>query len=155
MILQGIKESITFPKNMRSLLADVKGALERQGLSETDIKHGDAIFFRYGWSIFWDKPEQYNKPAPGIGMEVGHWVVKKNAAMVGSDQSGLEVGESSVPDNFIPVHQLLITQNGIWNLENLNFEGLVEDQVYQFLFIFTPVRFKGATGSPGRPIAIK
>ncbi|MEO0330936.1 MAG: hypothetical protein AAF223_04500 [Bacteroidota bacterium] len=45
-------------------------------------------------------------------------------------------------------------QHGIWNLEFMNFEGLLADQLYRFLFIFTPLRFKGATGSPGRPIAI-
>ncbi len=153
--IAGYKQVNNLPEKYEVTLNDVRGALKRQGLTESDIKNGDAIFFRYGWSVFWDNPEQYNKPAPGIGMEVGHWIVERNAAMVGSDQSGLEVGESSVPNNFIPVHQLLITQNGIWNLENLNFDQLIEDQVYQFLFIFTPVRFKGATGSPGRPIAIK
>ena len=37
----------------------------------------------------------------------------------------------------------------------MNFESLLEDDVYEFLFIFTPIAFKGATGSPGRPIAIR
>ena len=153
--IAGFKGVKNLPEKYEVTLADVKGALAKQGLSEDDIEDGDAIFFRYGWSVFWDTPEKYNRPAPGIGMEVGEWIVKMNAAMVGSDQSGLEVGESAEPDHFIPVHQLLIMQNGIWNLENLNFDQLIEEQVYQFLFIFTPVRFKGATGSPGRPIAIK
>ena len=153
--IAGYKGVDNLPEKYEVTLADVRGALQRQGLSEADIKNGDAIFFRYGWSIFWNNPEQYNKPAPGIGMEVGQWVVEKKAAMVGSDQSGLEVGENPDPNLSIPVHQLLITQNGIWNLENLNFDPLIEADVYEFLFIFTPVRFKGATGSPGRPIAIK
>ena len=37
----------------------------------------------------------------------------------------------------------------------MQFDGLVEDGVSDFLFVFTPVPFKGATGSPGRPIAIR
>jgi kynurenine formamidase len=49
----------------------------------------------------------------------------------------------------------LLTKNGVWNLENLNLETLSREKTYQFLFIFTPVPFKGATGSPGRPIAIR
>jgi kynurenine formamidase len=38
---------------------------------------------------------------------------------------------------------------------NLALDELARDGVYEFLFVFTPVRFKGATGSPGRPIAIR
>jgi hypothetical protein len=32
---------------------------------------------------------------------------------------------------------------------------ITPDEVHLFAFIFTPVRFKGAAGSPGRPIAIR
>jgi kynurenine formamidase len=34
-------------------------------------------------------------------------------------------------------------------------EELAQDGGYQFLFVFTPIRFKGATGSPARPLAIR
>ena len=34
-------------------------------------------------------------------------------------------------------------------------DELARDGAWEFLFVFTPVRFKGATGSPGRPIAIR
>ncbi|MBT6629943.1 MAG: cyclase family protein, partial [Gemmatimonadetes bacterium] len=33
--------------------------------------------------------------------------------------------------------------------------GLAQDEVYEFLFVFAPTPYKGATGSPGRPIAIR
>jgi kynurenine formamidase len=46
-------------------------------------------------------------------------------------------------------------KNGIFNIENLTLEELAADGVYEFLFVFTPVRYKGATGSPGRPLAIR
>ncbi|MXX14954.1 MAG: cyclase family protein, partial [Gemmatimonadetes bacterium] len=53
------------------------------------------------------------------------------------------------------VHQLLIAQNGIYILENLDLEELAKDQVYEFAFVFSPLRLKGGTGSPGNPIAVK
>ncbi|HJN31000.1 MAG TPA: hypothetical protein QF604_24085 [Candidatus Latescibacteria bacterium] len=53
------------------------------------------------------------------------------------------------------MHQEIITKAGIWNLENMQYDGLVEDEVYEFLFVFAPISFKGATGSPGRPIAMR
>jgi kynurenine formamidase len=33
-------------------------------------------------------------------------------------------------------------------------EDLAKDQVYEFLFITTPLKFRGGTASPVRPIAI-
>jgi len=37
----------------------------------------------------------------------------------------------------------------------LALDELARDGVHEFLLVFTPVRFKGATGSPGRSIAIR
>ena len=48
----------------------------------------------------------------------------------------------------------VLMKNGIFNLEFMTFDELLTDEVHEFAFIFTPTRFKGATGSPGRPIAI-
>jgi hypothetical protein len=44
-------------------------------------------------------------------------------------------------------------KNGIWNLEFMNFAAF-QTPPAPFMFVFTPLRLKGATGSPGRPIAI-
>jgi len=54
-----------------------------------------------------------------------------------------------------PVHQLLITRNGTYIFENLVTEDLARDTAYEFAFFFAPLRLKGATGSPGNPIAIR
>jgi kynurenine formamidase len=35
------------------------------------------------------------------------------------------------------------------------FDALIQDGVYEFLFVLTPIRFKGGTGSPARPLAIR
>jgi kynurenine formamidase len=79
-------------------------------------------------------------------MEVVKWLLAKQPSMVGSD--------AILDGEVYNVHQELTMKNGIFNLEWMNFESLTENQVYQFMFIFTPLRIKGATGSPGRPIAI-
>jgi kynurenine formamidase len=36
----------------------------------------------------------------------------------------------------------------------MNFAAMENGKSYRFMFVFTPLRLKGATGSPGRPIAI-
>ncbi len=135
--------------------ADVRGALSRQGMSERDIRDGDALLFRYGWSQLWSDPPRYNENPPGIGMEVARWVVERKASLIGGDQWGTEVTPNPDPTLAFPVHQELMMKNGIFNLENMKLEELSEAKAYEFLFIFTPVPFKGATGSPGRPLAIR
>lgn len=154
--IAAVKNLDVLPSEYVVTLEDVKIALSRQGIDENSLKDGDALLFRYGWSKYWNDPVKYNNNPPGIGSEVAQWIVDMNASMIGSDQFGTEVwGEGEDPDVALPVHQTLINHNGIWNLENLDLEELAADKVYEFLFIFTPIRFKGATGSPGRPIAIK
>lgn len=151
----GYKEMEVLPQSYEVTVADVTGALQRQGIAEDSVEPGDAIFFRYGWSKHWNDEATYNTNPPGIGMEVAKWVVAKKASMVGSDHWSTEVIPNPDTSVAFPVHQELITKNGVWNLENMVFDSLVADGVYEFLFVFTPIRFEGATGSPGRPIGIR
>jgi hypothetical protein len=37
----------------------------------------------------------------------------------------------------------------------MDFSSLIKAGVYEFAFVFGPIPFKGATGSPGRPFAIR
>ncbi len=161
-ITRGILVDVAAYKGLESLehgyevtVMDVQGALERQGISEESLEPGDAYFFRYGWAQYWEDHNKYNTNPPGIGLEVAKWIVKKKASMIGSDQWTTEVVPNPDKNLAFPVHQELITRNGVWNLENMNLDELSEDKVYEFLFIHTPIRFKGATGSPARPIAIR
>ena len=145
----------SLPNRYEVTVEDVRGALTRQGMSESDIRPGDALLFRYGWARYWDNATRYNHEPPGIGVEVAKWVVERKASMVAGDSGGTEVQPNPNPDVSNPVHQELIMKNGIFNLENLALDELARDQAYEFLFVFTPIRFKGATGSPGRPLAIR
>ena len=150
----GYKGVDTLEHSYEVTMDDVRGALARQGISEASISDGDALFFNYGWSKLWGDPDTYNTNPPGIGMEVAAWVVEQNASMVGSDSWPTEVWPSPT-GLVVPVHQELITKAGIFNLENMVFESVIADGVYEFLYIFTPIRFKGGTGSPARPLAIR
>ena len=137
-------------------LADVRGALQRQGIAESSIMPGDAVLFRYGWAQLWSKPLEYNAgQLPGIGIEVARWLAERKVTATGGDTSTNEVSPSKGQGVVIPVHQELMMKNGIFNIENLTFEELAAERAYEFLLIATPIRFKGATGSPLRPLAIR
>jgi kynurenine formamidase len=137
-------------------LADVRAALARQGIAESSITPGDAVLFRYGWAQLWSTPAEYNAAAlPGIGVEVARWLVERRVTVTGGDTSPNEVSPNPTRGLVIPVHQELMMKNGIFNIENMTFEELAAERVYEFLFVATPIRFKGATGSPLRPLAIR
>ena len=136
-------------------VADVQAALQRQGIAESSIQPGDGVFFNTGWGDLWKKNNaKFNEGEPGIGLEVARWCVAKQLALVGGDTWATEVVPNPDPDLAFVVHNELITKNGIFNHENLDFGDLIKDKVSEFVYVFAPLRIKGATGSPGRPIAI-
>ena len=57
-------------------------------------------------------------------------------------------------DATLPAHVLLLVRAGIPIIENLNLEELAAAKVHEFAFVCLPLKMRGATGSPVRPIAI-
>ncbi len=133
-------------------LADVRGALKKQGMADFELKPGDAVLFRTGWERYWIRDnEKYNSGCPGIGMEVARWLADGKAGVSGADTWAVEVVPASDPDCQFCVHTFLLTRHGIVNHENLTLSALVEQGVYMFAYFFTPVPIRGATGSIGSP----
>jgi len=167
-ITRGILIDVAGYKNMQPLpaayevtMADVRGALERQGMSEDTIQQGDAVLFNYGWAVNWDNPSKYNdnyigvgenEGSPGIFAEVTRWLISKKISIVGADSCCVEVRPRPGPEN---VHRMLFLGEGIPMVENMELRELAADEGYEFLFITLPERLKGATGSMVRPIAIR
>jgi len=133
--------------------ADITGALARQ---RTEIHSGDVVIVHTGWGSLWLQDNaQFNASAPGVGLEAAQYLVEREVVLVGADTWSMEVVPNPNPELQFPVHQLLIPRNGIYIFENLLTEELARDRVYEFAFFFAPLRLKGATGSPGNPIAIR
>lgn len=144
--LAAYKEQNTLPENYQVTLADVRNALAKENIKESDIEPGDALLFNIGWWRIWpDKKSTAAQPAY-VSDEVINWIISKKPCMIGSD--------ASMDGPEFHLHEDLILKNGIFNLEFMNFESLQSEKQYKFLFVFTPLRLKGATGSPGRPLAI-
>lgn len=136
-------------------LADVRAALARQNMRESDIVAGDGIFFNTGWGSLWMKNnDRYNAGEPGIGLEVARWVIEKDLCITGADTWATEVVPNPDKSLAFPVHSELICKHGILNHENMVFDDLIAERKYQFVYMFTPSPIKGATGSNGCPIAI-
>jgi len=143
-------------------LADVRGALAKQGMNESTIEPGDAILFNYGWAMYWSNPQKYNdarffvgenQGSPGIGVEVARWAVGKKASMVGADSCCVTIQPPTKPELGNVHHELLF--GGVGMLENMDLRELARDRVYEFLYLNLTERIRGATGSPVRPVAIR
>ena len=80
---------------------------------------------------------------------------KKKVIMVGTDNWAVEAIPGPDVNNFAPNHQKFLVENGIYIMENLDFSRLIAAGVYEFAFVFGAMPIKGATGSPGRPFAIR
>jgi kynurenine formamidase len=134
-------------------LADVEGTLKRQNVT---IRSGDAVFFHTGWGSLWlTDNARFVQNAPGIGVAAAQYLVDREIVLAGSDTWAVEVAPNPDASLAFPVHQLFLPKNGIYIFENLATEELARDSVYEFAFMFAPLRLKGATGSPGNPLAIR
>ena len=134
-------------------VADLKAALSRQ---KVQITPGDVVITHTGWGALWMKDNaKYLGGAPGIGVAAAQFLADAEVVVVGGDSSAVEVSPNPNPSQTVSVHQLLITRNGIYLHENLATEELARDSVYEFAYVFSPLRLKGATGSPGNPIAVR
>jgi len=133
--------------------ADLKGALQKEGVS---IKSGDMVLIHTGWGSLWMKDNtKFGATEPGIGIAAGQMLVDAEVVVVGADTWGVEIMPNPDPSLSAPVHQLFLARNGIYLHENLITADLARDNVYEFMYSYAPLRLKGATGSPGNPIAIR
>ena len=121
-------------------VADLTAAMERQGVGEPT--EGDVVLIHTGWGRHWITDNAtFNSGCPGIGLEAAAYLIEKGVAVVGADTWPVEVVPNPDPNLAFPVHQEFIPKNGIFIIENLKLEELAADEVYEFLFVFTPVPF--------------
>jgi kynurenine formamidase len=139
------------PKFYQITLEDLKGCL-----AGAKLRQGDVALVRTGYARYWDDEEKY-LGAAGVSLEGAEWLASFRVRAVGADNMAFEVDDGSKDPKMgvqLPCHVLLIARNGIHIIENLDLEKLASYKVSEFLFVCTPLKLVGATGSPVRPIAI-
>jgi kynurenine formamidase len=147
------KNVAALPSSYAISVADLQDALKKQG---TTLKSGDVVLIRTGAMTLWPDPAKYRlADQAGLSLEAAQWLVEGQKAMlIGADNFGIESFPSKDPENFVPVHTYLLAERGVSLVEALWLEELAKDQVYEFLFIASPLKMRGATASPIRPLAI-
>jgi kynurenine formamidase len=132
---------------------DLDACLKRANL---EIQEGDVVLLRTGHGTLWMKDNQaYGAGEPGIGLAAARFLTDRKVSLIGADTWAIEAVPHERADLSFPVHQWNLTKNGVYHLENLDLEQLAASGAHEFCFVFSPLRLKGATGSPGNPIAIR
>jgi kynurenine formamidase len=151
---RGVLLDIARPEGVAALPVDfeVKPAHLDAASQGIEIRAGDVVLLRTGWAAYWSEPARYlaQGRGPGPSIEGARWLSSRGVFAVGSDTVAFE----KIPTDTMPVHVHLLVEKGIHIIECLNLEELAAARVSTFLFVAAPLKVRGATGAPVRPLAL-
>jgi kynurenine formamidase len=132
---------------------DLKRAFDGAGVAP---RAGDVVCINTGWGrYFMVDNARYTKGEPGIDAPAAEWLSGQGVLAIGCDNMAVEVLPGTKhPSVMMPVHQHCLAEAGVYLVENMVLDGLVAGGIREFCLVMLPVKFKGATGSPIRPIAM-
>lgn len=135
--------------------ADLELACDEE---QVDVRAGDAVLVRSGWPVgrYHDGTALagWDTGVPGPDESAARWLAARGVGVTGADTIAYEWLAPGAGHSLLPVHRILLVENGIHIVELMALEELARDRVYEFLFVLTPLKLVGATGSPVRPLAI-
>jgi kynurenine formamidase len=116
-----------------------------------EIRRGDVVLLRTGWAQHFTEPRRFlaEGRGPGPSTEGARWLSSRGVFAAGSDTLAFE----KIPVPTMPVHVHLLVECGIHIMECLNLEELAAAGIREFLFVAAPLKIRGATGAPMRPLA--
>jgi kynurenine formamidase len=99
------------------------------------------------------RPHQAIGPAEmEAAAEGAKWATDQGAFCIGSDNFAVEYIPS--PGNTMPVHIHCLVERGVHLLEVVNLEELARAKTSEFLLVMVPLKIRGGTASPVRPLAV-
>jgi kynurenine formamidase len=134
--------------------ADLAAAAERAG---AEPGRGDVALVRTGWARHFADPAAYlgqDSGVPGVTEDGARWLAERGVIAAGADTTAFEHIAPGAGHRVLPVHRVLLVENGIHIIEHLNLEDAAEQGLTEFLFVLAPLRIVGGTGSPVRPVAV-
>ena len=130
---------------------DLQAAVEAQG---TEIRPGDCVLVRTGWDRVFGDGDAY-LGAAGVSADGARWLAARQPYLCGADNVAFDNPDHVDPDlGSLPSHTVLIVEAGIYIVENLDLRSLAAAGCSEFLFVCLPLKMRGVTGSPVRPLAL-
>ena len=132
---------------------DLERAFEKAG---TEPQKGDMVCLNTGWGrYFMTDNDRYLSGEPGLDIDAARWLTARDVVAIGADNMAVEVLPGTRhPEIMMPVHQHCLAEAGVHLVENLVLDTLVTASIATFCLVMLPVKLKGATGCPVRPVAL-
>ncbi len=140
------------PRKQRITAEDLEACARAQ---QVEVRAGEVLLVRTGFGRLWEDEAEYLQAA-GMAKSGSLWAAEHGLRAVGIDNMSWDVPEDRDPETGATLfgHYYLLAQRGVYIIENVNLEELARDRSYRFAFIGIPLKFRGATGSPLRPLAL-
>src|SRR5262245_4041511 len=148
----GWKDVPTLPPRYAIPVEELTACSAAQGV---EVRRGDVLLVRTGYAALWhDEPAYLN--AAGVAKSGTLWAAERGVVAVGADNMAWDApGERDAESGAtLFAHFYLLPQKGVYIIENVNLEALARDRQWEFAFVGVPLKFRGATGSPLRPLAL-
>lgn len=135
---------------------DLKATIAKQGV---EIREGDVVLVRSGWGQHFDNGDGdlfrgLSTGVPGVSDTGATFLADFGIHATGADTIAYEQLKPGAGHGLLPAHRVLLVERGIYIIEAMDLEGLAAAGKYEFMFVMSPLKFFGATGSPVRPLAV-
>lgn len=135
---------------------DLEATMSRQ---RTEIHPGDVVLVRSGWGQHFDSGDNdsyrgLSIGVPGVSTAGAQFLADKGVIASGADTIAYEMLAPGAGHGLLPAHRVLLVESGIYIIEALDLEEVARAGIHEFLFVMSPLKFFGATGSPVRPLAV-
>ncbi|HEY6556687.1 MAG TPA: cyclase family protein [Polyangiaceae bacterium] len=147
---------------------DIKGMIQAQGLGWRGLLPGDVLYIYTGWEDLWQDPDmlhEYYTKGPGLASDAAIYIGSKAVVLVALDnpftdpvREGQLTGAAPPPDGTPPglpffIHHYNLTQSGVLQIQNAHLEEMAADGTWLSCTMILPLRERGGSGSPVRPVA--
>jgi kynurenine formamidase len=153
-------------------LDDIEACAADNGI---EFEAGDVVLLRTGAAelFYTEGPEAYyeeytdpsvegygfNEPGVTYSEELVEWIDELNVPLLGTDTIGSEQTYSEETGSLLPLHPVLLRDLGVVISELNKLDDLAsacaDDGKYDFLYVASPLKITGGTGSPVNPLAIR
>jgi len=148
----GVKGVAQLPQNYSITADDLVAAARAAAIV---VRAGDVLLVRTGYASSWTDEATYLNAA-GVSKSANIWAADQQVIAVGADNMAWDCMTDRDPDTNMALfgHAHLLVTHGIHIIENLNLDELAASKIHEFAFVGIPLKFRGATGSPIRPLAL-
>jgi kynurenine formamidase len=140
------------PQNYAITADDLSGCARDESVA---VRRGDVLLVRTGFGTAWtDEPTYLN--AAGVSRSGNIWAADQGVRAVGADNMAWDCMAEKDPETNMVLfgHAHLLVTHGIHIIENLHLEALAAAGHHEFCFVGLPLKLRGATGAPLRPLAL-